>query len=551
MTEPHEAMLVDAGTPKRAPGAATAASRRRLDTCVAVAVALAVACWAAFAFGTPILGHDEGIYVLTAASIRESGEYRLTNLPSRPLQTKYPPLYPLVLAGVLAPDVPVADQVIRLKVVNAVCLAVTVVLTAVLLRRIGVSGPWPLASALLLLALSPGMLASTNWLMAEQLFTTLLVAVVVAAPQSVTDRSAWRLAAAALLAGLATLTRSVGIAVCIGLLWYLGRTLGRTRAVVAGLIMLALVGPWWIWASLDESTPVSPLERYYVTYERSAWARFVETPGFASLMLVSNARGLASAVPLVAGFYTVTTAVIGATLTCVGLVRARRLQLTRLIVAISVVYILIAAGHPMNLDRYVVPLLPPAVLLLSAGFTALTTGTSIRARTWNVPVHLAMALLVAANVLWARHYTVVARMGKNAGIGYVQPFDWKGFEEVSAWLRANSAPTAIIASGYDTTYAAYTGRRGLRPWLHEPEAYDPSYGRYLRWSTDVDTTARLLTQADVSYLIVDPYLPDGPGMHARTMVHALMRRYPGRWELCFTSSDGRHQIYRRADPDVE
>jgi hypothetical protein len=201
----------------------------------------------------------------------------------------------------------------------------------------------------------------------------------------------------------------------------------------------------------------------------------------------------------------------------------------------------------MNLDRYVIPLLPAAVLMLSAGFTALTTGTSVWARTWSVPVHVAMALLVAANLLWARHYIDVARMGKNAGVGLVQPFDWKGFEEVIAWLRANTAPTEVIASGYDTTYAAYTGRRGLRPWLHEPEAYDPRYGRYLRWSTDVDVTARLLAQVNAAYLIVDPYLPDGPGSHARTMLQSLIRHFPRRWELRFTSSDGLHQIYRRTD----
>ena len=523
-----------------------APSSQRLDRLVVTLIAVGAACCAAFAFGTQIIGHDEGIYVLTAASIREAGEYRLTNLPSQPLQTKYPPLYPLVLAAVLAPDAPVADQVVRLKLVNAVCLGATLLLISMLLRRVGLFGPWPLASALLLLAFSPGMLASTNWLMAESLFTTLLVAVFVATPHGA-DGVDRQIAIAALLAGLTALTRSAGIGVCIGLVWHLGRTFGRTRAVIAALIMLAIVGPWWIWAGVNESTTLNPLEQYYVTYERSAWTRFFETPGFSLRMLASNALGLASAVPLVAGFYTAIAALVGVILIGVGLFCTRKQQLTRLIVSVSCAYALIAAGHPMNLDRYVIPLIPALLVMLSAGFSALTTGTSAGARTWSVPVHVAMAFLMAGNALWARRYVEVSRLGMNAGIGYVQPFEWKGFDEVILWLRTNTPSGAIIASGYDTTYAAYTGRRGLRPWLHEPEAYDPRYGRYLGWSADANRTAMLLSQVNASYLIVDPYLPDGPGLHARTMLESLIRQLPRRWELRFTSSDGLHQIYRRAD----
>ena len=529
--------------PAQLPGS----SSGRLDSLVVTLIAVGASCCAAFAFGTQIIGHDEGIYVMTAASIREAGEYRLTNLPSQPLQTKYPPLYPLALAAVLAPDAPVADQVVRLKLVNAVCLGGSLLLISLLLRRVGLSGPWPLASSLLLLALSPGMLAATNWLMAEALFTTLIVAVFVATPQGETDGVDRQIAVAALLASLTALTRSAGTGVCIGLVWHLGRTLGRTRAVIAALIMLAIVGPWWIWAGVNANTTLNPLEHYYVSYERSAWTRLFETPGFALRMLASNALGLASAVPMVAGFYTAVTALVGVILIGVGVFCTRKQQLTRLILSISCAYTLIAAGHPMNLDRYVIPLIPALLVMLAAGFSALTTGTSLGARTWSVPVHLAMAALVAGNALWARRYVEVSRLGMNAGIGYVQPFEWKGFEEVILWLRTNTPPDSIIASGYDTTYAAYTGRRGLRPWLHEPETYDPRYGRYLRWSADADRTARLLSQVNASYLVVDPYLPDGPGLHARTMLESLIRQVPRRWELRFTSSDGLHQIYRRAD----
>ena len=42
--------------------------------------------------------HDDGIYVITAKALAQGAGYRLINLPNSPLQTKYPILYPALLA---------------------------------------------------------------------------------------------------------------------------------------------------------------------------------------------------------------------------------------------------------------------------------------------------------------------------------------------------------------------------------------------------------------------------------------------------------------------
>ena len=48
---------------------------------------------------------DDGIYMLSARAISQGDSYRLTHLPSQPLQTKYPPLLPAAVAAIwtLAP----------------------------------------------------------------------------------------------------------------------------------------------------------------------------------------------------------------------------------------------------------------------------------------------------------------------------------------------------------------------------------------------------------------------------------------------------------------
>src|SRR5215471_427636 len=42
--------------------------------------------------------HDDAIYVVTAKALAEGDGYRLIHLPGTPRQTKYPPLFPALLA---------------------------------------------------------------------------------------------------------------------------------------------------------------------------------------------------------------------------------------------------------------------------------------------------------------------------------------------------------------------------------------------------------------------------------------------------------------------
>ena len=46
-------------------------------------------------FGDP---HDDAVYFVSAKSLANGGGYRIESLPGEPSQTKYPPLYPLLLS---------------------------------------------------------------------------------------------------------------------------------------------------------------------------------------------------------------------------------------------------------------------------------------------------------------------------------------------------------------------------------------------------------------------------------------------------------------------
>src|SRR5215470_16087917 len=77
-------------------------ARKALVTAV-VLLALAPAAHLAWlAREMPHFGHlhDDSIYFVAAKSLAEGLGYHISSLPAEPFETKYPPLWPLVLAGV-------------------------------------------------------------------------------------------------------------------------------------------------------------------------------------------------------------------------------------------------------------------------------------------------------------------------------------------------------------------------------------------------------------------------------------------------------------------
>src|SRR5262245_33938328 len=72
--------------------------------------------------------HDDGIYAVTANSLAAGSGYRIMSLPGEPSQTKYPPLYPLLLsmAWLINPNFPSNGVLLLLPSVIATLLLLIV-----------------------------------------------------------------------------------------------------------------------------------------------------------------------------------------------------------------------------------------------------------------------------------------------------------------------------------------------------------------------------------------------------------------------------------------
>lgn len=207
----------------------------RADWGIAALVALALLAMGAWRMVPGVTGvyHDDAIYVITAKSLAEGQGYHLIDLPGAPRQTKYPILYPLLLAGVwkLWPEFP--QNVVLMQSVTLLLAAAAVGLACAYLLRLGYVG-----------------CAAALWRLERAL----------AAPAT---RTAAVLTGAVL--ALPVLCRSIGVAfVAAGLVQLAWR---RRLPVHAAAGSFALVAPWLLWSAPAWGLFAShPATGYYVDY---------------------------------------------------------------------------------------------------------------------------------------------------------------------------------------------------------------------------------------------------------------------------------------------
>lgn len=208
------------------------------------------------------LGGDSYYYVSGAEGLAAGEGYtRLAADGTRRPITHFPPLYSAALA--------VASRVWggplqSARVLHAVLFGLNMALVGWHVRRGTGSEPLGFAGAALF-GFSGVMLAVHAWLLSEALFLSLvLLSTAAAAEYLETGRHRWKLAVGAAAAGLAALTRYVGVALALSqavvLLSYGGRTCRRKRTDAVLWLALALAG-LVAWASLNALTGASVTNR--------------------------------------------------------------------------------------------------------------------------------------------------------------------------------------------------------------------------------------------------------------------------------------------------
>src|SRR5580658_3862203 len=216
----------------------------------------------------PHLGfyHDDSIYWVSARSLAVGDGYRIESLPGQPYQTKYPPLYCALLAGIwkLNPQFPSNLPIATLFA----WLLLPPFLWALwlLLAEYGFSARARYVMVLIA-ALSPVTVVFSFSLMPELLFTALLLGSLILAGRAMQPgTAAWLAVLAGVLAGLAYLTKSIAapLLLTVPLCFALRKHYKKAGLFFAAMLPAVIGWQWWTARHLAHSWDLVTL--YYTDY---------------------------------------------------------------------------------------------------------------------------------------------------------------------------------------------------------------------------------------------------------------------------------------------
>lgn len=242
---------------------------RKLTVIGVFLAALAPSAYLAWTLRTmPHLGfyHDDSIYWVSARSLATGDGYRIQSLPGQPYQTKYPPLYPTLLAGIWKLDPRFPANLPLATLFAWLLLPIFLGTLWVLLRDYGFSLRERYLM-ILIAGLSPVTAVFAFSLMPELLFTALLLASMILAERAAKpDAPQWLPLLAGICAALAYLTKSIAAPLLLTVpLCFILRKHFRKAAIFFATMLPAVAGwQWWVARHLTSSWDLVTL--YYTNY---------------------------------------------------------------------------------------------------------------------------------------------------------------------------------------------------------------------------------------------------------------------------------------------
>jgi hypothetical protein len=216
----------------------------------------------------PHLGfyHDDSIYWVSGRSLAMGDGYRIQSLPGQPYQTKYPPLYPALLAAIWKMDPQFPANLPLATLFSWLLLPAFLAALWYLLRQYGFSLRERYI-LMLIAALSPVTVVFSFSLMPELLFTSLLLGSLILAERAMQpDAPRWLALLSGVCAGLAYLAKSIAapllftVPLCLAL-----RKQFRKAALFFAAMLPAVAGwEWWMSRHLSHSWDLVTL--YYTNY---------------------------------------------------------------------------------------------------------------------------------------------------------------------------------------------------------------------------------------------------------------------------------------------
>ena len=444
--------------------------------------------------------NDDATYVLLSRSLREGG-YNSIHIVGTPIHTKYPPLFPALLAGVSSIA---GESIDAFLAMNIVLAAIGLALVFAVARRI-VAPPVALG-ALAMAAANPALQGTSGTVMSEPVFlvfTALTLWVLSRAPLTKRD-----IVLACVVATLAALTRTIGATLILAVLALLVvERRWRPAVVFSGLLLLVVVGvSLWL-----RARAMPELAADYLTEAAETATRSSPNPlALVSRRVIANAPGYAGtllwvlSVPTVGGtildnlaWLVITSAALAAGL----LAFWRRWMIVTLFVAI---YAALLLAWPWVIGRFLVPLLPLIALAFLAGAYTLVNRWGARAASVTV-IALAATIAITGLSRSATRIAVRSRCDREQAMQSPSCFnaDQLAFFAAARYVAEHTPPSSTVMAVNEGTFF-YVAQHRLVPV--DSLIVRPS-----------DRAASFLRDEKVSYAVIGHVGIDSPAFAERLL----------------------------------
>jgi Dolichyl-phosphate-mannose-protein mannosyltransferase len=506
---------------------------------------------------------DDTIYFSAAKALASGQGYVLPSFPIPLRMTKYPELYPLVLAGIWKIDPHFPENVDLAVGLTLVFGCAALLFAFLLLRRWPGMGDWPALIAVALVAFTSHFVLLSADVLSDVPFTALMLGAIWLAEKE--GRKKRGAAIAGLLVGLSVGLRSLGIAVGagIGLAFLLKRKYGRLGWFCATAVPLGLFFFWPALAGLIHPAGA----RLAVGPGDSGWTQtlcYYSSYACSWRMNVTNFRTLASVVkvnllytsaqpgafltqPLLdkTGLWSVALIWLLSFAAWIGIARRWKTGAPEPYVLTFLFSLALLLPWPYPDDRFLLPFLP----LLFGGFVMEArnfvplAANSLRNRR-AVPERALAGLLALAGLALAATIAVNYIVGipvQNARLASQLAGTLADRRGAYNWIRRNAAPGAKVIAYEDGLVYLYTGRKAIRPINCQTQVYylgDRSYAE-----RDAARLFDVARHIGASYWLVAPgdYLMESPV--DTTLLLAKEKELLASAPLVYESADGAVRLY--------
>jgi hypothetical protein len=504
--------------------------------------------------------YDDCIYVSTAKGLATGQGYRLISLPHEPPQTKYPPVFPLVLSFIWRAYPQFPENLISMMLLSVTATVSFLALTWTYLIRQAYAGKWQALVVIAFTAINARMLILATSVVSEMVYAFLSVVALYLAEKHEQEKKDWVSGTAlGVVTGIALLTRSAGLSLLLAIgTYYVLRGQWKRILLPVGIAGIFAVG-WAAWCYANQSTAEGVNAAYYTSYLRDfneVINRAQAIGGESRLsillsMVITNITGfILVSVPICLGLPLEYIPYFGFAFLFIiaGFYRLGSNGL-RLVQIYLISYLAFHFVWPyVTYSRFLMPLLPFLLLFIIteldrlARFVRRELGSEEVTKKVSA-VFIGLAALASASL--ALYYTgsdlyhsVSSSSSKKIPGPAVED------SEATAWIKQNTELSDVIICSRDPLYFLYTGRKATRSFAVNLAETVP-FQKYRQATSEQNKlTLQIIADSNARYIVVTTSDLGYESDSQQTGLKTLLEENPARFIPVFRSSDERSKIFR-------